>query len=61
MISQAVKWLKYSGATITLKLNPFHWLLSCKWRVSAEVWEQDTFVIELLPITIRIWLDNGDW
>mgnify|MGYP003330455219 FL=1 len=56
-----IDWLMYSGCNITLKLNPFHWRLSCKYHQSAECWEQDALVIELLPITIRAWIDDGSW
>jgi hypothetical protein len=61
MTSQILKWLKYSGGVIVLKLNPLHWRFSCKMHRSAEIWEQDAFVLELFPITIRFWFDNGDW
>jgi hypothetical protein len=56
-----IKWLKYSGCNITLKLNPFHWRLSCAYFKTNEAWEQDAFMIELLPITIRVWFDDGSW
>ena len=58
------KWfnyLKYSGCTITLKLNPFHWRLNCEMHRTNEVWEQDFFYLELLPITIKVWFDDGSW
>jgi EamA domain-containing membrane protein RarD len=61
MISQILKWLKYSGATIALTLNPCHWGFYCKYRKSVDVWEQDAFVLQILPLSIRIWIDNGDW
>lgn len=56
-----MNWLKYSGCNITLKLNPFHWRISCDYNKTNEVWETDALVIELLPITIRLWLDDGTW
>lgn len=56
-----MNWLKYSGCNIILKLNPFHWRIACKYCRSADVWEQDAFVLELLPITIRVWFDDGQW
>lgn len=56
-----MNWLKYSGCNITLKLNPFHWRVSCGYFKTNEVWEQDAFILELLPITIRIWFDDGSW
>jgi hypothetical protein len=33
----------------------------CAYNKTNEVWETDAFVLELLPITIRIWFDNGSW
>lgn len=56
-----MNWLKYSGCNITLKLNPFHWRLSFAYNKTNEVWEQDALVLELLPITIRLWIDDGQW
>ena len=56
-----INYIKYSGANITLKLNPFHWRISCAYNRTNDVWEVDAFVLELLPITVRVWFDNGDW
>jgi hypothetical protein len=56
-----INWIKHSGCTITLKLNPFHWRLKCKYMQTNEAWEVDHFVLEILPITIRIWFDDGSW
>jgi hypothetical protein len=56
-----INWLKYSGINITLKLNPFHWRINCEMFKTNEAWEQDALIIELLPITIRVWFDNGEW
>ena len=54
-------WLKYSGINITLKLNPFHWRINLEYFKTNEAWEQDALIIELLPITIRVWFDDGSW
>ena len=56
-----MNWLKYSGCNIILKLNPLHWRISFSYNKTNEVWETDAFVLELLPITIRIWFDDGSW
>ena len=56
-----MNWLKYSGCNIIFKLNPFHWRLAFNYNKTNEVWEADALVIELLPITIRIWFDDGQW
>ncbi len=54
-------WIRYSGCNITLKLNPFHWRIHAELYRSADMWEEDAFIIELLPITIRVWIDDGSW
>jgi len=56
-----INYLKYSGITITLRLNPFHWRVSCAFNKTNEVWTQDVFVIELLMFTVRVWVDDGEW
>ena len=56
-----INWLKYSGCNIIIKLNPFHWRINCEMFKTNEAWEQDAFILELLPITIRVWFDNGEW
>jgi hypothetical protein len=55
------KWLRYSGINITIKLNPLHWRISCHYFKTNEAWEQDALILELLPITIRVWFDDGSW
>lgn len=57
-----MNWLKYSGCNITLKLNPFHWRFTFSKGSENDAWEISTsYIIELLPITIRIWIDDGSW
>jgi hypothetical protein len=57
-----MKWLKYSGCNITLKLNPFHWRIGFSRGSENDAWEVTTsYMIELMPITIRIWFDDGSW
>jgi len=60
-VKNFLNYLKYSGLNVTIKLNPYHWRLNIAYRQTTDVWEQDALVIELLPITIRLWIDNGDW
>jgi hypothetical protein len=61
MLKQILNYLRYSGCNITLKLNPYHWRFNIEYFKTNECWEQDALVIELLPITIRFWLDDGSW
>lgn len=56
-----IKWLKYSGATLAITFNPYHWGFEFKYRKSVDVWEQDHFVIKFLFLSFRFWLDNGEW
>jgi hypothetical protein len=57
-----MNWLKYSGCNITLKLNPFHWRIAFGKGSENDAWEISTsYIIEILPITIRIWFDDGSW
>jgi len=56
-----MNWLKYSGATLSFTLNPYHWTIQCKYRKSADVWEQDDFVLQLGPLSVRVWIDDGNW
>ena len=61
MMNKIFNYLKYSGLNVIIKLNPYHWRVAINYNKTNEVWEQDTLVIELLPITIRLWIDDGSW
>lgn len=61
MMNKIFNYLKYSGCNVIIKFNPYHWRINLSYNKTNEVWEQDTLVIELLPITIRIWIDDGSW
>ena len=61
-----LKWLRYSGATVAVTVNPWHW----SWwpRTSAE--PEDIFwsgpnhrnvKITVQFLTLRIWIDDGSW
>lgn len=56
-----MNWLKYSGATISLTLNPYHWSLQCKYNTSIDVWDRDYFLLQLGPLSLRVWIDDGSW
>jgi len=57
-------YLKYSGACVIIQLNPLHWKVwpwfknetNSEWG-SAEY----TCSLTFLFLTIRLWIDNGDW
>ena len=60
-----LKWLRYSGASVNVTLNPFHWFWTP--RVGYEPrgdWagpNEHTISISLLFLTVRLWIDDGSW
>lgn len=57
-----MNWLKYSGATISITVNPYHWAWIPIIRYEVDdAWEDNTFRISALFLTIRIWIDDGSW
>ena len=56
-----MNWLKYSGATLAITLNPFHWGFQFRYNKSADVWEKDAFIVQFGPISFRAWIDDGQW
>ena len=58
-------WLRYSGASVSVTLNPFHW----RWIPEIQNEPLDTwigpnerrFYIAWLMITVRLWIDDGAW
>jgi len=60
-----LKWIKYSGASIVLTLNPLHW----RWvpqagQVFTHEWaapNERTWAASWLFLTIRVWIDDGSW
>jgi hypothetical protein len=60
-MEKILNYLKYSGLYVTIKFNPYHWRLAANYLATNEAWEQDALVIEILPITVRLWIDDGEW
>jgi hypothetical protein len=57
-----IKYLTYSGLNVTIKFNPCHWRIAFNKGSSVEVWDvEHSYVLELLPITVRFWIDDGSW
>jgi hypothetical protein len=58
------KWLRHSGASIVLSLNPLYWKAWPWWRREHNEWaspNERTWSMGFLGLTIRVWIDNGDW
>mgnify|MGYP006290635175 CR=1 FL=1 len=56
-----MNYLKYSGATICFTLNPYHWSWIPIANRENHFDSDDTFRVSFLFLTIRFWIDNGDW
>ena len=60
-----VKYIKYSGGCIVITLNPWHWRLmpwardekSNEWP-DERVW---AYAVTWLFLTVRVWIDDGNW
>jgi hypothetical protein len=59
------KWIRYSGASVIVKINPVHWDIvpwaqeerNLEWPMINE----RTWSAGWLFVTVRFWIDNGDW
>jgi hypothetical protein len=59
-----LKWIKYSGASVILALNPLHWSLVPKVYKTYNEWagpNEWTGSVTWLGLTIRVWIDDGSW
>jgi hypothetical protein len=59
-----INWLKYSGASVSVTLNPYHWSLVPFARSIASEWElpnERNYSVGWLFLTIRVWIDDGTW
>ena len=64
-INRAGAWIKYSGASVIVTINPLHW----RWKPTAQherniEWpspNERTYMVSWLFLTVRVWIDNGDW
>jgi len=58
-----LKYLKYSGLSIAVTFNPFHWDFFPRIRYgSLEIWDtENTVAVSFLFLTIRFWIDDGSW
>lgn len=64
MVDRLINYLKYSGASVTITMNPYHWMWIPFFRFgkSEEAWDTaPTTRICFLFLTARIWIDDGRW
>jgi hypothetical protein len=58
-------WIRYSGASISININPLHW----RWvpqagKAFVDEWvgpRERTYFAGWLFVTIKIWADDGSW
>jgi hypothetical protein len=60
-----LKWLRYSGASVVITVNPLHWAWRPQaGRVFTTEWatpNEQTWQMAWLFLTVRIWIDDGSW
>jgi hypothetical protein len=56
-----IDYLKYSGASVSITLNPWHWSPIPKYFKNQEWGEENTHTVSWLFVTLRVWIDNGEW
>jgi len=65
IVCKFCKWLRYSGSSVIVKINPVHWDMipwaheerNLEWPMLNE----RTWSAGWLFVTVRFWIDNGDW
>lgn len=60
-MKEILNYLKYSGASVILTVNPFHWRIIPMYVKNQEWGEENTHVVSWLFLTIRVWIDDGSW
>lgn len=59
-----INWIKYSGASMAITINPLHWQMRPQLARCREEWDGPrclTLQARWLMITVRIWCDDGSW
>jgi len=59
-----LKWIRYSGASISVTLNPLHWSLEPFAYPTYKEWRgpnEHNWAAGWLFLTIRVWIDDGSW
>ena len=64
-IRRSLNWIKYSGASVVLTVNPLHWRWVPYARVERNIeWpspNEHMVVTGWLFVTVRAWIDDGSW
>jgi hypothetical protein len=57
-------WLQFSGLSVTIQFNPLHWKMLPWLRREQDFADGPntwTGCFTFLFLTVRVWIDNGDW
>lgn len=58
-------WVRYSGASLILHVNPLHWKVLPWFRNESNLeWpspNERTWALGFLFLTVRVWIDDGSW
>jgi len=58
------RYLRYSGISVIIAVNPLWWKVLPWWRneTTQEFGSAEhTWAVGFLGVTVRIWVDCGDW
>ena len=59
------KWLRYSGASVAVTVNPLHWSwVPYAGRAFTDEWagpNERTWSVRFFFVTVRLWIDDGSW
>jgi hypothetical protein len=61
MFETIINYLKYSGASVTITINPWHWNIMPRYFRNREWGDEMTHSLSWLFLTIRFWIDDGSW
>lgn len=62
MWQSIINYLKYSGLSFTISVNPYHWSWMPVMRSETDdAWNAETQRFTFLFLTIRLWIDDGSW
>lgn len=61
-----VNWVRYSGISLVITVNPMHWQWVPRFRnESSNEWPRGeneyTGSAAWLFLTVRVWVDDGNW
>jgi len=62
-VKQGINWLRYSGISVIITVNPFHWIWVPQTRLNDKTSWPGVRLLSIgwLFLTVRLCIDNGDW